>query len=203
MSPMVPGEGGSQRPEEGIDASGRRPGPKAASTVAMDSEIRDFFDREYSPVVLFTMHCGASLASAEAATHAAFGEAVRAVRHGTWADIPNQRAWVRTVAYQNYRLLPSLLSAPVAPAVDLPEGTWPRDSRRVLTRRTLRVLKAIHALPGEQRVVVAFSRDEFPVPVIAAHLNLTEKKVENLLKDARKALSKQLAGMTTPEEANP
>lgn len=203
MSPMKPSERGGQRPEEGVGAAGHRAGPEAVSTVAMDSAIRDFFDREYSPVVLFTMYCGASLAGAEAAAQAAFGEAVRAARQGAWAGIPNQPAWIRTVAYQKYRLSQGLLPAPVAPAVDFPERTWSRDSRRVLTRSTLRVLKAIHDLPGEQRVVVAFSRDKFPQDVIAAHLNLTEKEVENLLKDASKALSMQLAGMTTPEEEDP
>lgn len=168
----------------------------------MDSAIQDLCVQEFPYIMRFAMRCGASLPTAQAAAEYAVAEAKRAVEQVTWAQIPDQRAWLRFMAYR-YCLLPGLPSAPAAQAPDLPEGLWPHDSRRDPRPDTVLVLQAIRKLPADQRVVLAFRLDRFRVGVIAAHLSLTEQEVWSLLKEARKALSRQLAGMTTPQEENP
>jgi DNA-directed RNA polymerase specialized sigma24 family protein len=191
---------GATASAEGIRTSASQLVPEAVSTVAMDSEIYSLCVHEFPFLMRFAMHCGASLIIAQAAAEHAVAEAVRAVEQGTWARIPNQRAWLRVMAYR-YCLLPGLQSTPAASGADRREKTQPRDGSRDLTSQTLRVLEAIQALPSDQRVTLAFQLDSFPVPVIAVHLSLTEQKVRDLLKDARRALSRRLAGMITSEEA--
>jgi DNA-directed RNA polymerase specialized sigma24 family protein len=168
----------------------------------MDSAIYDLCVYEFPYVMRFAVLCGASLTNARAAADYAVAEAMREGEQGTWAAIPNQRAWLRAVAYR-YCVMGRLLMTPESPAPGPPEGTWPHHGRHDLSSDTVLVLQAIHKLPADQRVVLAFRLDRFRVPVIAAHLSRTEQEVWGLLKEARKALTKQLAGMTTPEEEDP
>ena len=169
----------------------------------MDSKLHDFFLREYEYVIRFLMRCGASFKSAEAAAQQAFAQASRLAQRGTWASIPNQEAWIRTVAY-NYLGLPYPQLVQAKPISYLFEGEPLRDSTSDLPLESTRLLKALEGLPADQRVVMAFKMDQFPDKIIAVHMGMKRQEVRDLHEDARRALARSLAEMTTPpEEANP
>jgi DNA-directed RNA polymerase specialized sigma24 family protein len=196
---MNPDDRANQRPEEGGSGHGRSPVPDAVSTVAMDGELHDFFLREYEYVIRFLMRCGASLNSAEAAAQHAFAEASRLPKRGAWASIPNQEAWIRTVAYKYLGLpYPQLVQA--KPISYLSKGEPLRDNTSDLPPESRRILKALQGLPADQRIVMAFKMDQFSDKVIAVHIGMKRQEVRDLHEAARRALARSLAEMTTPPE---
>jgi DNA-directed RNA polymerase specialized sigma24 family protein len=200
---MNPDDRANVRPEEGGSGHGRSPVPDAVSTVAMDGKLHDFFLRQYVYVIRFLLRCGASLKSAEAAAQQAFAEAGRLAQRGSWGSVPNQEAWIRTVAYK-YLELPYPQFVRVKPVSYFFEGEPLRDSTSDLPPESRRLLKALHGLPADQRVVMAFKMDEFSDKIIAVHMGMKRQEVRDLHEAARRALARSLAEVTTPpEEANP
>jgi RNA polymerase sigma factor (sigma-70 family) len=171
------------------------PGTDAATMARVREKFLDFIDGEYHRVVRFLMLAGATRQDAEDATQEAFLQAWREVTSGRWESIGNPRGWIRKVAWYA-RLRPpgqKRVQPQVAHGVEPPDFAEPGPGHAELTEQTQTVLDALASLPEAERIVMAFTIDRFTSTQTAMLLRLTQQKVLDLRKQARKALSRSLA----------
>jgi len=148
----------------------------------------DLFQKECHPVMLFLMRCGASIHDAEEATQDAFA-ALWQMAPGKLETVSNPSAWVRTVAYRKY--LHTRRRLPAERRV-IPESITAHDDTS-LSAEALFVLDALRKLAPQQQAVMAFMIDGYATPEIASALGISEQKVRDLRKIARRTLAGQLA----------
>jgi RNA polymerase sigma factor (sigma-70 family) len=160
-----------------------------------------FYDREYLRIVRFLMYCGAGKPAAEDAAQDAFLDAWDVTVRGMWTGIGNQRAWIRKVARRKYDRPPGQRKRPVTlPVPDLPEvlqPSWSNDED--LAAETVDLLQCLQRLDPELREIMALYLDDFSAIQIAAHLGITDQKVRDQYKKARKILAVGLAGIRNQE----
>ena len=169
---------------------------------AMREEFLDLYERERPLVERFLMLAGAGRQDAEDGAHEAFAEAWRLVAQGSWHQVGNRRAWLRTVAYRCFARPPgqrrSARAVSTAPA-DLPglnqDGASPDHAEP--TVQALSVLDALNRLGDRQAsAVIALDLDAFTGSEIAAILGIDEQRVRDLRKKARSHLKRILAATT-------
>lgn len=176
------------RPEEQF---GARDSPGHARIAEMHGEFVSFYDREHPLLVRFLINAGASLPTAEDAMQEAFTDAFELVRSGSWERVKNPAGWIRVVGLRKYyrqrgragRELP-VPDFTVAPAPD----PCPAD----LAGEAWAVLAALHSLPADERLALAFQIDGFSCRETADYLRITEQKTRDLRKKARRNLVSQL-----------
>jgi RNA polymerase sigma factor (sigma-70 family) len=161
-----------------------------------------FYDTEYRQVIGFVMKNGASLQDAQNAVHEAFIESwdLMETRPGNWKAIANQRAWIRTVALRKYRRPPGPRIRPQLAGTEIPDLPAHEPEPGELTAQAQTVLHALRCLDEGARTVMAFHIDEFSTDEIAAALGITEQRVRDLMKKARRNLERTLAARTEGSE---
>ncbi|WP_165969241.1 sigma-70 family RNA polymerase sigma factor [Actinomadura sp. KC06] len=156
----------------------------------MRQDFLDFVDAEYHLVVRLVMRDGADLADAQDAAQQAFLQGWRRVEDGRWGEIVHPRAWIREVAFRHHRAQCRARSqTPLGPDVDFPE---PGPGHAELTGEARDVVAFLQRLDPDCRAVIAFDLDGIPPGAIATTLGITEQKVRDLRKKARKQLKKSL-----------
>jgi RNA polymerase sigma factor (sigma-70 family) len=154
-----------------------------------------FYDAEYYLVVRFVMRNGASLEDACDAAGDAFADSWELVKGKpeAWAQIENQRSWIRVVALRKYRRPPGPRRRPLLAAIaEIPEVADGGLDPGELTVQTQTVLHALRSLDQQAQAVMAFRMDGFPGPVIADALGLSEQRVRDVTKKARAKLRRTL-----------
>src|ERR1017187_1411112 len=164
-------------------------------TAEIRADWLTFYDSEYLPVVRFVMRCGASLQAAEDAVQDAFVDAwALTARADAWLAITEPRGWIPRVALRKYQRPPGkhrrLAAVPIG---NFPEITQPGHNHADLTDQTMFVITALRRLEPEQQAAMAFYLDGFTGPQIASQLGITDQKARDLLKAARRVLSRELA----------
>jgi RNA polymerase sigma factor (sigma-70 family) len=155
----------------------------------------ELFEREYRPVVVFLMRCGAGIHDAEDAAQGAFAELWHRLP-GRFESVSNPRAWVRTAAYKRYLRGRRRL---VAEGRVIPESALARDDASPSTE-ALFVLDALRKLDPQQQAVMAFTIDGYTASEIASELGTTEQKVRDLRKKARMTLARQLGQLASEKK---
>ena len=180
-------------------ASARTAEEEAAERAAVIAEARSSFisfcDSEYSSVVRFVIHCGASLPQAQDAAQDAFldGWQLLVKNPDKWADIRKPRAWIRTLAYRKFLRPPGQRRQPVSlPAAELPEAPQPGFGHADLTTGTLLVMDMLRTLGPRERAVMAYHLDGFSAAEIGRQLAITDQQARDALKKARKILATNL-----------
>jgi DNA-directed RNA polymerase specialized sigma24 family protein len=80
----------------------------------------------------------------------------------------------------------------------MPDQPVPGPGHEELTVQAQLVLRALRSLDEEARAVMAFELDGIPAADIARALDITQQRVRDVKKKARKALKYELAGNATP-----
>ncbi|MFI8551518.1 RNA polymerase sigma factor [Spirillospora sp. NPDC077959] len=136
------------------------------------------------------MRDGASLADAQDAAQQAFLQGWRRAKDGCWAEIDHPRAWILQVAFNHHRAQQCARpQSAFGPDIDVPE---PGPGHAELTDQARDVVALLQQLDHNCRAVIAFDLDNVPAKDIAITLRITEQKVRDLRKKARKQLKKQL-----------
>ncbi|WP_176993663.1 RNA polymerase sigma factor [Nonomuraea jiangxiensis] len=178
--------------------SERSPINSAAGTHrAVREAFVSFTENEYPRLKVFLMRYGASHEDSDDAAQEAFLEAWRLLtnRPSQWISIREPGAWIRTVATraltrprgQNRRQIPTI-----------PFGSDPTDhdqmghdwAEQVALESDVRA--ALHALPPDQRLAMAYRMDDFKYAIIAEQMGLTEQQARDLIKKARATMKKIL-----------
>ncbi|WP_378186595.1 sigma-70 family RNA polymerase sigma factor [Actinomadura rayongensis] len=154
----------------------------------MRQDFLDFFDAEFHLVVRFVMRDGAGLHDAQDCAQHAFVQGWRTVQNGRWEQITQPRAWIRTVALRHHRTF----DRRQVPVLQLPEAPAPGPGHAEITGQARDLVAALRLLDQDARTALAFTLDDIPTPVIAAHLDVSEQRVWDLLKKARRTLKKHL-----------
>jgi DNA-directed RNA polymerase specialized sigma24 family protein len=164
------------------------PAPGSTIMTRMRAEFIDFYDKQHHALVAFLMNSGASFHTAEDAMQETFAAAWKLVRSGEWSKVTNPPGWIRGVGLRKYygQIAPGVTPLDFANAPD--PGERPTD----VTDETLIVMEALHSLPSDQRVAIAFMMDGFTCPETASHLGITDQQVRDLRKRARKFLAGKL-----------
>lgn len=200
---MTPGDQvPAQANESASAANSHIAAARAARMADMRADFLDFFDRNYHPLVRFVMLNGAALQDAQDAVQEAFLQALeRLEQPNGWETIRNPHAWIRKVALNKYRRPPGVRRRPCAsPAADIPDVSQPAATDHgELTTQAQYVLAMLGGLDEEARAVMAFHIDGFSIADIASHLDITDQRVRDQLKKARKILRHKLADPTRKE----
>lgn len=185
-----------------VPAAGRPAIADDARAAEVRAEFLTFYDFEYLHVVRFVMRCGASLQAAEDAVQDAFFDAwALTARPDAWRAIADPRGWIRRVALRKFRRPPGKhRRLAVIPVGDVPEMPQSGQSHTDLTDETLLVVAALQRLEPEQQAAMAFHLDGFTGPQIAGQLGITDQKARDLLKAARKVLTRELARINNGRE---
>lgn len=155
------------------------------------AEFREFFRREYVPVVAFLRRAGFAAHLADDATAQAMSAA-----YDRWADIThNARAWVRTAAYRqaarNARVtrteLPRLIARGYRPATD--DGTKPLRTIELDDE----LLGMLATLTDRQRLVMSYHLDGFTTEEIAHMAAMRPATVRSHLRNTRSTLRSLVA----------
>jgi RNA polymerase sigma factor (sigma-70 family) len=161
---------------------------RASGMEVLRKKFLDFYDAEYHEVVRFVMRDGASLYDAQDAAHEAFFQAYRKVQAGQWQHLADPRAWTRKVALNHHRAQRRF----VVPTDPVPEAPEQGLGHAELTGQALDLVAALRLLDADAREVLAFHLDDIPTSAIATELGITEQRVRDLLKKARRKLKKHL-----------
>lgn len=147
-----------------------------------------FYKTDFNAVVRFVVktQAGATFHEANDAAQTAFTQAWR-----DWSKIRNPRAWVRTVATQEYlKSIPPhevLSNTPVdCPLPEMPQAEL------LLSESTREVRDALLTLPMAQRLAMAWAADGFSVKEIAKELGATPGAVRQNISRARSILKQRL-----------
>jgi RNA polymerase sigma factor (sigma-70 family) len=184
--------------EPALDASTAEPAihPSAAER----EDFINFLDGEYALVLRFVMRCGAGLQGAQDAAQEAFLAAWIELGRGRWAEIANQRGWIRRVAlYQCLRLQGRSKKRQALPVADFADMPQPGPDHADLTEGTIFVNEALSVLDPELRAVMAFDMDGFTAGESGRLLGLTDQQIRDRRKKARRILAKHLAGVNALE----
>ncbi|WUH99436.1 sigma-70 family RNA polymerase sigma factor [Spirillospora sp. NBC_00431] len=154
----------------------------------MRQDFLDFFDAEFHLVVRFVMRDGADLHAAQDSAQHAFVQAWRMVRRDRWEHVGQPRAWIRTVALRHHRTR----DRTEIPVQQLPEPATPGPMHAELADQARDLVAALRLLDEDTRAVLAFHLDDVPTHTIAVHLDISEQRVRDLLKKARRTLKKHL-----------
>jgi DNA-directed RNA polymerase specialized sigma24 family protein len=159
--------------------------------------FREFFLREYVPVVAFLCRAGFAAHVADDATAHAMSAA-----HERWADIThNARAWVRTAAYRqavrNARVIRSELPRLVAGGYRPPTGDGTEPLREIELDDEL--LGMLAMLTDRQRLVMSYHLDGFTTGEIARMAGMRPTTVRSHLRDARSTFRSLVAGREVEE----
>ena len=131
-----------------------------------------------------------------AGAHEAFTESwkMMAVQPAEWLAITNQPAWIRRVAFRKYQRPPGPRIRPqFAADAEIPNLSAPGPGPGEMTVQAQMVLQALHTLDEEAGAVMAFDLDGFTTAEIAAALGISEQRVRDVKKKARRALKRVLA----------
>ncbi|MFC4049803.1 RNA polymerase sigma factor [Actinomadura syzygii] len=182
--------------EHDREAARRRvPGPASdggdvrAGMAAMRRDFLEFFDAEFSSVVRFVMRDGAGVHDAQDSAQHAFVQGWRMARDGRWDRIDQPRAWIRTVALRHHRARDRMEVL----VRQMPETAVPGAGHDELTGQARDLVAALRLLDHDTRMVLALHLDDIPTRAISAHLSISEQRVRDLLKRARRTLRKHLA----------
>jgi RNA polymerase sigma factor (sigma-70 family) len=159
-----------------------------------------FYDTNYHRVVRFVMHNGASQASAHDAAQEAFLDSwmLMSSDPDRWQSITGKAAWIRTVALRRFRRPPGPRRRLLEAGDEIPDQPVPGPGHEELTVQAQLVLRALYSLDEEARAVMAFELDDIPTADIACALDITQQRVRDVKKKARKALKLMLAGTAAP-----
>ncbi|GAA0413862.1 hypothetical protein Acor_10450 [Acrocarpospora corrugata] len=150
----------------------------------------DFIEGEFRPVIHYLTKKGASLEEAKDATQDAILQALILFANDKWHTVRDPREWLRAVAWRSLLRPPSearkrILTTPLSTAMD-PEAIESDHSDRVVQIQD--ILALLRDLPELERTVLALGLDGLRTAEIAARLNLSEQRV----RDVRKAAKRQL-----------
>ncbi|TYK44014.1 RNA polymerase sigma factor [Actinomadura decatromicini] len=159
-----------------------------AALAATRRSFLDFFDAEFSSVVRFVMRDGAGVHDAQDSAQHAFVQGWRMAREGRWDQIDQPRAWIRTVALRHHRARDRV----EIPVRHMPETAVPGAGHAELTGQARDLVAALRLLDHNTRMVLALHLDDIPTQAISAHLSISEQRVRDLLKRARRTLRKHL-----------
>ncbi|WP_242890952.1 sigma-70 family RNA polymerase sigma factor [Actinomadura litoris] len=160
----------------------------------MRQDFLDFFDAEFPLVVRFVMRDGARLHDAQDCAQHAFVQGWRMVQADRWEQIAQPRAWIRAVALRHHRAL----DRAQVPVQQLPEAPVPGPGHDELTGQARDLVAALRLLDQDVRTALALLLDDIPTPEIAVHLKVSEQRVWDLLKRARRTLKKHLPAPPEP-----
>jgi RNA polymerase sigma factor (sigma-70 family) len=164
-----------------------------ATMEAMREDFLDFLSAEYYRVVRLVMRDGASLADAQDAAQEAFLQGWRQVKGGRWNEITHQGAWIRKVALREHRgRYRARTEVELGPDVNCSD---PGPGHAELTGQARDVVALLQRLSPDCRAVIAFDLDDIPTVEIAAALDITEQKVRDLRKKARRQLTGHLRAL--------
>jgi DNA-directed RNA polymerase specialized sigma24 family protein len=175
------------RPEE---QSGARGSPGHGRMAEMRGEFISFYDQEHLLLVRFLMNAGASLPAAEDAMQEAFADAWALVQSGNWERVENPAGWIRVVGLRKYYRQRDRAGREL-PVPDFAVAPSPAPCPADLAGEARSVLAALHSLPADERVALAFQIDGFSCRETADHLRITEQKTRDLRKKARRNLASQ------------
>jgi DNA-directed RNA polymerase specialized sigma24 family protein len=176
------------RPQEQLGALDN---PGHARMTEMRGEFISFYDREHPLLVRFLVNAGASLPAAEDAMQEAFADAWALVRSGSWELVNNPAGWIRVVGLRKYYRQRGRAGREL-PVADFAVAPAPAPCPADLAGETLAVLMALHSLPADERVALAFQIDGISCRETADHLRITEQKTRDLRKKARRNLASHL-----------
>jgi DNA-directed RNA polymerase specialized sigma24 family protein len=126
----------------------------------MRGEFISFYDQEHLLLVRFLVNVGASLPAAEDAMQEAFADAWELIQSGSWEHIKNPAGWIRVVGLRKYYRQCGRTGREL-PVPDFTEAPAAAPCPADLAEETLAVLAALHRLPADQRVALAFQIDGF------------------------------------------
>lgn len=146
-------------------------------------EFDAFFRAEFPALVAFLCKAGFEAETARDVAAEAMLHALEA-----WPFIENPRAWVRGVAGR-------LLDADGDARVDWSPAGDPRDDGKLATLldQHAELLDLLAALPGRQRIVLAWSLDGFTPGQIADALRIAPATVRSNLRHVRERLRRHRA----------
>jgi DNA-directed RNA polymerase specialized sigma24 family protein len=142
-------------------------------------EFDAFFRADFPPLVAFLCKAGFEVGTARDVAAEAMLHALEA-----WPTVEDPRAWVRRAAGRLLEAADPGLRAEWAPARD------PRDDEELtaLVGRHARLIDLLTALPGRQRLVLAWSLDGFTPAQIAEALRIAPATVRSNLRHVRERL---------------
>ena len=146
-------------------------------------EFDAFFRADFPPLVAFLCKSGFEVETARDVAAEAMLHALEA-----WPALEDPRAWVRRVASR-------LLDAAGDVRADWTLAGDPRDDEKLsaLVDQHADLLGLLAALPGQQRMVLAWSLDGFTPAQIAEALRIAPATVRSNLRHVRERLRRQRA----------
>lgn len=147
-------------------------------------EFDAFFRADFAPLVAFLCKAGFEVETARDVAAEAMLHLLEA-----WPTTEDPRAWVRRVAGR-------LLAAPADARTDWSLAGDPRDDEKLaaLADQHADLLGLLAALPGQQRMVLAWSLDGFTPAEIAKALRIAPATVRSNLRHVRERLRRHRTG---------
>lgn len=147
-------------------------------------EFDAFFRADFAPLVAFLCKAGFEVETARDVAAEAMLHLLEA-----WPTAEDPRAWVRRVAGR-------LLAAPADARTDWSPAGDPQDDEKLaaLADQHADLLGLLAALPGQQRMVLAWSLDGFTPAEIARALRIAPATVRSNLRHVRERLRRHRTG---------
>jgi DNA-directed RNA polymerase specialized sigma24 family protein len=180
---------------------------KAPSSDDVRADLLKLYVDENLQVIRMLMRLGASLPDAEDAVQEAFSDAWSSMagHPEKWVKVSKPRNWVRAIALNKYKGRFGRRQPIFVPVPELPDKVEDASSGQDdLTAETLDVLKALGNLAPPLRETLTLHMEGFSAPEIAAVLGFSsDQQTRDLIKKARKVLSREIPARVDQERRKP